>query len=341
MQLSMIAPTDIGLALQDVALTTGQAEDIFDLDDAEGKKARKVDEGGVVAAYDEVGSSSSDEEGAGAGLMEEDEPILDSDEEEEVAVKRREMELDGMYEVYMQKRMERDAKFKVRERRKLDKERSENWSGVVGQRTGEDDDSDVDSDDSDADPTKRGWENMEVHKAEVDLSGSDDDEAEDEDEEMDGGDSPRPAKRRKITTTTTASSGSSSAARSSGKLVTKLTQLEEPKASGSKRAQVWFAQDMFKNLVDLDDLDDDDAEGGKENVEPNGAGAYEALGGDVKMSGGEDNDDGFEEVPQDEDDPTMWDVQDENIDELKQAQIKSEFHTRNPHKDFTLHLLPF
>ncbi|KAG9006806.1 AdoMet-dependent rRNA methyltransferase spb1 [Tulasnella sp. JGI-2019a] len=307
MQLSMVAPTDIGLALNDVALTTGQGEDFFDLNDAEGKRAKRAGDGGVAAAYDNVDSSSSDDEKDELAEDVAEMMVWDSDEEDEAILKRREMEMEGMYQAYMQKMMERDAKFKVREARKLDKARSENWDGIGTAPRPDDADSD-DDDDSEADvpPHKRGWENMEVHKAEDDLSGSDsDDEMEDAVQ--------RPSKRQKTT--------AKSSARE--KLVTNLPHLEPPKPSSSKVAQVWFGQDLFKDVVDLDNLSGDDlgGAGNKENLIPTSHNRTTTSQVDPNADDGKNGDDDFEVVPQDED-ISMWDVGDEDIDEKKQQQIK-------------------
>ncbi|KAG9034892.1 AdoMet-dependent rRNA methyltransferase spb1 [Tulasnella sp. JGI-2019a] len=311
MQLSMVAPTDIGLALNDVALTTGQGEDFFDLNDAEGKRAKRAGDGGVAAAYDNVDSSSSDDEKDELTEDVAEMMVWNSDEEDEAILKRREMEMEGMYQAYMQKMMERDAKFKVREARKLDKARSENWDGIGTAPRPDDADSD-DDDDSEADvpPHKRGWENMEVHKAEDDLSGSDsDDEMEDAEEDA----VQRPSKRQKTT--------AKSSARE--KLVTNLPHLEPPKPSSSKVAQVWFGQDLFKDVVDLDNLSGDDlgGAGNKENLIPTSHNRTTTSQVDPNADDGKNGDDDFEVVPQDED-ISMWDVGDEDIDEKKQQQIK-------------------
>ncbi|KAG8862719.1 AdoMet-dependent rRNA methyltransferase spb1 [Tulasnella sp. 330] len=317
MQLSMIAPTDIGLALNDMALATGQVEDIFDLNDAEGKKASRAGDGGLAAAYDDHDSSDDEEEDNGLAEDVAEMMAWDSDEEDEAILKRREMEMEGMHQAYMQKMMERDAKFKVREARKLDKARSENWNGI-GTAPQPDDDSDDDSE-ADVPAHKRGWENMEVHKAEDDISGSDtDDEMYDNDDDGERV-APRPTKRQKTSGT----------APSRERLVTSLPHLEPVRPSGSKMAQVWFGQDIFKDVVDLNNLSDEEVSerGNKENVTPkmktnDRSKRARAAAVDDENDDDEDGED-FEVVPQDGDDDTaMWNVEDENVDEKKQQQIK-------------------
>ncbi|CAE6437970.1 unnamed protein product [Rhizoctonia solani] len=99
-----------------------------------------------------------------------------------------------------------------------------------------------------------------------------------------------------------------------------ITKLEEPKVKASKAAQVWFSQDLFKGMADaVEDEDEDEQEDESEEEE-------DATPDD------EDEDD-FEIVPQSlEDDTPMWDVDNEDEDEAKQAYIQSK---SNPFALFT------
>jgi AdoMet-dependent rRNA methyltransferase SPB1 len=229
MQLQMTAPMDIGMEQHDASLGFGQ-DDVFDLTGAEkGMRAN----GGVASLIGIM--PESDESEAGDGDEDEDEEMLDSDEERERMVSGLEAELDGMYDMYQQRMRERDAKFKVKEARKQSGQLEE-WTGIT-QKNSDDDDSEIEGGEG-------GWEKMEEAK---EMAG-DDSSSDDSDEDVVDETSAPGRKRRRNET-----------AAPSSKRVRLLTKLEEPKsaAQASRAAQVWFSQDVFAGMVDLDNIEDD------------------------------------------------------------------------------------
>ncbi len=136
MQLKMTAPLDIGLEQTDAALGHGQ-EDMFDLGDASNGLRRK---GGLNRLIDESDVESDDEDEA-AGFDDESDggdEILDEDEERERKVAGLEDELDGLYDSYQERLKERDAKYRVKEARRKNKEREE-WHGIQPQGSDDED----------------------------------------------------------------------------------------------------------------------------------------------------------------------------------------------------------
>jgi AdoMet-dependent rRNA methyltransferase SPB1 len=156
---------------------------------------------------------------------------LDDDSEDE----RLEDELDGLYERYRERLAERDLKFKAKEAKRKDQSRDE-WGGIK-----KDEDA---SDDEDSDDGEGGWDVAQAAKDDGDESSSDEESGADEDE------TPVVAKKRKM--------------EKGAKLITKL---EEPKAKGSKAAQVWFSQDLFKGVADDNGEEEEEEEEEQEEEE--------------------------------------------------------------------------
>ncbi|KAG9050143.1 AdoMet-dependent rRNA methyltransferase spb1 [Tulasnella sp. UAMH 9824] len=321
LQLRMTVPTDIGLEVQDQALHgRGAGDDFFDINEAERKRVRRAGEIGLMAAYDRHDDASSDEDGLPKPEDVTDTTLLDSEEEEEQRVARLEAEIDGMYEAYMQKMMEKDAKFRVREGRKKDKERSEVWEGVSAPKRSGDSDSENEDEDEllENDPKgERGWDGMMAARRKIGESSDEEDGGSDSESSssrtsVPGDDPSRPHKRRR---TSVSSEGSSSPVdhQPPTRLVKTFAGLAPSKPAGSKAAQLWFGQDIFKSVGDLDDLTDDEDKPPKKSESESEASSAAAE---------ELEDDGFEEVPQEPEDTTLWDVDDENIDEKKQELIK-------------------
>jgi AdoMet-dependent rRNA methyltransferase SPB1 len=245
MQLRMVAPLDIGLEQTDLQLGVGQ-DDVFDLDNVERglKKRRDV----ARLADGEMGddASSNSEPGDRDGASD-DEEFLDSDEERERKVKDLEDELDGLYDTYRTKLAERDAKFRIKEARKKNTMRDEEWGGVGA--TGADaDQSDDEEEESEGDG---GYDNIARRKAAGD-GGSDSDSDEDEP-------APTPRKRRKL---------------ANGKgLITSLD--DQPKHTSSKATQVWFSQDLFAGAPDVEDIEDEEGDEDEEDA-PETSGSQDA-----------------------------------------------------------------
>ncbi|TFY80478.1 hypothetical protein EWM64_g3534 [Hericium alpestre] len=290
MQLHMTAPLDIGMEQDDLQLGFGQ-EDVFDLGDAEKRmKAR----GGVARfANGDVDGSDSEEEPSEADTG--DDEVLDSDEEREKKTRGIEAELDGLYESYRERLAERDTKFKVKEARKKNKEREE-WHGIK-----------EDADDSeDEEEEEGGWDEMQNAKTRNDDSSSD--ESDDSDEE----DSASVGQKRRRPMADGAKGR---------KKVRLVTDLKEPKPSAavSRAADVWFSQDIFG---EMEDVEDDESENGNDDEQEEDE--EEEMSVDENQdhsSQGDDSD--FEVVPQEpDDDVDMWDVEGEDEDEVKQAHIR-------------------
>lgn len=292
----MTAPLDIGLEQSDAALNLGQ-DDIFDLEHTERSMKHKnridfmTDNDGDVLIEDEDEEGTTTWHGGEGG----DDSILDEEEERERKVAELEAEIDSLYNSYRERLQERDAKFKVKEQRKRRAEKEE-WHGVEKEEN---------SDGSDGEESEGGWDLVQKRKLEVD---SDSDDSESESEEV------IPKKKRNAD----AEEGRTSKRR---KLVPDLA----PKPMG-KASSVWFQQDVFAGVGDLDvGEDEDDEMGASSEHEDSG---MEVDGGDDEEEENsddyEDEDEDFEVVPQDQsEDETMWDVDGENEDAIKQEKIKS------------------
>jgi AdoMet-dependent rRNA methyltransferase SPB1 len=234
MQLRMVAPLDIGLEQADAQLGVGQ-DDVFDLGEAE-RGLRRA--GGARQLADaELPDGDDGEAAAPAHAEEEDEEGLDSEEERERRLQGLEGELDGLYDAYRTKLAERDAKFRVKEARKKNALRSEEWGGVKGKGS-DDDGSDGDSD-AETDG-EGGWDVVARRKAAEGEDSSDDDS---------DAEPVLPRKRRRLANGKALETG----------LVTSL-EAPKPKAESSRAAQLWFSQDVFAGVPALDELEDEDDE---------------------------------------------------------------------------------
>ncbi|KAG8750391.1 AdoMet-dependent rRNA methyltransferase spb1 [Ceratobasidium sp. 428] len=257
--------------------------DMFDLSGADGR--------GVGDKTEDGDSGGEGEERDEDGENGQDESSDDEDGEKKVA--GLEDDLDGLYERYRERMAERDLKFKAKESRRKDKSREE-WGGIKKDEEEDDEESGEESDEG-------GWDVAQAAKDRGDEGSSSSDEDEAEAEE-------RPAvKRRKVT--------------GENRLITKL---EEPKkGAASKAAQVWFSQDVFKGVADVEgeSQEDDDGEDGSEDVKM--ASESEEEDEPETASGSAEDEDDFEIVPQDaDDDAPMWDVDNNDEDEAKQEYIK-------------------
>jgi AdoMet-dependent rRNA methyltransferase SPB1 len=147
-----------------------------------------------------------------------------------------ENDLDGLYETYRERLAERDAKVKVRDARQNDRRREE-WSGIDRDEI----QTDIDEGDEDG-----GWTEMEQRKARNDES----DDSLSTDEE-DAQSSPQLSKRKRLHQQET-----------SRKKTRLLTSLEEPQTASqmSRKANVWFSQDIFNGLDHLSESDSDDGD---------------------------------------------------------------------------------
>ncbi|KAI0313545.1 FtsJ-domain-containing protein [Amylostereum chailletii] len=287
MQLQMTAPLDIGLEQSDPGLGLG-GEDVFDLGDTENGLEKR---GGIVRFADGEDGSSGDESPNDG--MESDGEVLDTDDEREQKTKLLEGDLDGLYNAYRERLSERDAKFKVKEARRKNKEREE-WHGIK------------DSEEHDEDEyasEEGGWDHVQTAKGRNDGSSSD--ESSDEDENQD--EKPVIGQKRRRPRETLP------------KKTRLVTKLEEPRSAGSKAADIWFSQDVFGGPGGLEDIEDNQSDEQPSNTEDNEE--DEDMLSEEDESGSPSDDD-FEVVPQEPDDVTMWDVEDEDEDEAKQKHIQ-------------------
>jgi len=228
MQLQMTAPLDIGMEQHDAALGLGQ-DDIFDLERTEnglGKSSSAQfltdDTGDVII--------ESDVEGKDGDGQDNDADAMDSEEEREENLRNLEVELDGLYDAYQGRLRERDAKFKVNEARRKNSEREE-WNGIQEQV----------SDGSESE--EGGWERMQDAKLNDANSLSGDLDLEDT--------SPTTGRKRKRMENVMKLS-------KRPRLITELKQPTSGKTTNTV-AQVWFSQDVFTGLEDLNSLSDSDS----------------------------------------------------------------------------------
>ena len=219
---------DIGLDLEDKGLDMGQ-EDIFDLETEESALRKSKASRTAINLMDAQDEESPDEAEEQATDEE-----LSEDERQERRVGALERELDGLYDSYRQRKSERDAKFKVKEAREKNKERDGEWTGFGAQESDEETDEGEDSGEG-------GWENTAEAKARVGEDSSDD--------ESDQDDMPTTKKRRGDDVVQPLTRNKRA------KLVTKL---DGPQSAAhlTKTAQVWFDQDMFKEMGDLSNSTD-------------------------------------------------------------------------------------
>ena len=222
----MIAPLDIGMEQHDAALGLGQ-DDVFDLGRTEnglGKSSRAqflTDDNGDIIV-------ESDEEGKEGGKQDRGVDVMDLEEEREEKLRDLEVELDDLYNAYQGRLRERDAKFKVNEARRKNTEREE-WNGIQEQH----------SDESESE--EGGWERMQDAKLNDGNSSSEDSEA--------SSITIRKRKRKRTESVGKISKRS--------RLIIDLKQPTSGETSNAA-AQVWFSQDMFTGLEDLNNFSDSD-----------------------------------------------------------------------------------
>lgn len=283
MQLQMTAPLDIGMNQEDSSLGVGQ-DDVFDLGRTE-EGLRPTQQ--VAFMRDEDGDIIIDSDDPDNEEDGEDGNVLELEEEREKKMATLEAEMDGLYDAYQDRLRERDAKYKVKESRRKNAEREE-WHGIDLR------DTDQELEESDE---EGGWERMQQVKNNDEASSvySSDDSEEEEVQSK--------RKRRKLQDPL-----SSSQIAKRQRLISKL---DPPKTSAA--AKVWFAQDVFTGINGLDDMENLEDE--MENLEDEDEEDFE----DVEISSTEND---FELIPQDDDgDTAMWNVEDENEDEIKLARM--------------------
>jgi len=298
----MTAPLDIGLDFQDRALGHGQ-EDILDLEMSKKQLGKKghVD---LVNLVDDKDDFDSDQGEQGKGGMDEDEETLDPDNEEDKKVDDLEAELDGLYDAYQERMKERDTKYRVKEARRKDKSREE-WHGIQQQ----------DSDD-DSDGSEGGYDVVQAAKARF----GEDSDTDSDSESDDSPDTHSTSKKLKRMRGADSEVGGR-----------QLKKARKEQLKTSRAANMWFGQDVFAG-VDLTVGDDEgeDEDEGMHDVEDGDVG--EEGGGDAsRPEGSADSENEFEMVPQEDHDEDMWDVDDEDQDEIKRSKIHSmilETHSR-------------
>ncbi|EPQ60731.1 hypothetical protein GLOTRDRAFT_53162 [Gloeophyllum trabeum ATCC 11539] len=291
MQLQMTAPMDIGLEQTDATLALGQ-DDMFDLADTE-KRLRKQGNELIDLSSPDI----SEEEDASDQESENELDVLDDEEERARKVAGLEAELDGMYDAYQERMKERDAKYKVKLERRRNKERDEEWGGVKSPNTDEEE-----SDD------EGGWDKMEEAKGHMDFESDDSDS----DSESEAAESSAPSRKRRRLEN--GGAAATAGGRTKRKLVTKL---EDPKSTAqtSRTAQLWFSRDVFANLSDLNDVEEDE----QVSVEDEDEMSVDPDPAADQASSHDDSD--FEVVPQ-EDDGDVWDVENDDEDDVRQDTIR-------------------
>ena len=228
LQLNMTTPMELGLERQD------GMEEMFSLKAIDGKD-RSLPQTGHLESDDEIDAD---------GVRVRSPSIeLDSDEEDEEAarrVKKLEGNLDELYDEYQNRKLERDAKHKVKlNRAKARMAEGGEWQGI------KEDGSDAEEDEDDS-----GDELVRMPAAESDSDT-------DSDDEMPSTSDPKASKKR---------------ARN-GRLITDLRDEKAQAAAKSdkaKAAAVWYDQPVFKNVPGLAQLLQVESDDEKENE---GAGA--------------------------------------------------------------------
>ena len=272
----MIAPMDIGMEQQDAALGLGQ-EDFFDLGRTENGLRKSSS---VRFLTDDNGDLivESDDEG--------DEQDRDADvmeDETEEKLRNLEVELDGLYEAYQGRLRERDTKFKVNESRRKNAEREE-WNGIQEQGG------------KGSESEEGGWD--EIQDAKYHDSGSSSGDSDSED---------APGRKRKRSENVVTNS-------KRPRLITDLKQPAFEKTSNAA-AQIWFSQDVFTGLEDLNSPSDSD---GTDNAE---------LDDDASDDGeDEDSVSTYDVVAaEDEDESDVWNIENEGQNNELQAKNKRNF----------------
>ena len=277
----MIVPLDIGMEQQDSALDLGQ-EDIFDLGRTENGLRKSSSAQFLTDDNGDLIVESDDEEG--------DEQDRDSDgvmeDEREEKLRNLEVELDGMYDTYQGRLRERDAKFKVNESRRKNAEREE-WNGIQEQA----------SDESESEE-EGGWDEMQDAKFDDGSSLSGDSDSE--------GASSAPGRKRKRSENVVTNS-------KRPRLITDLKQLPSGKTSNTA-AQIWFSQDVFTGLEDLNDLNNSD--GTDNDGDPSDDSEDEDSVSTYDVAAAED---------EDEEESDVWNIENEGQNNELQAKNKSNF----------------
>jgi AdoMet-dependent rRNA methyltransferase SPB1 len=261
MQLQMTAPMDIGQEFEDASLRSGQA-DIFDLSTADRNRKK------LLATQDVSDSDLEEDRVAINGGEKDDEDGSGSEEERGIRVDALEDDLDAMYELYKANRSERDAKFKAKEARKLNKDREETWKGIR---------EDKNSDDADSDSEEKsevgGWEEMQGIKGDSDDSSSSESDSE----------TSNPRKRRRSEALNGVDNVDRKRQKGNHGLVVKLKDSDAATSGGpSKTSQLWFSQDIFADLGDHVAQDSD-----RKSSESDGSevGLHLTSGGDLLIRG--------------------------------------------------------
>lgn len=280
MQLQMIAPLDIGMEQQDAALGLGQ-EDIFDLGRTENGLRKSSSARFLTDDNGDLIFESDDEEGD-----EQDRDACVMEEEREEKLRNLEVELDGLYDAYQGRLRERDAKFKVNESRRKNAER-EGWNGIQEQA----------SDGSESE--EGGWDEMQDAKFNDGGSSSGDSDSED----------------TSSTTITRRKRKRSEDVVTNSKRPRLITDLKQPTSSKSSNtaAQIWFSQDVFTGLEDINGLSDSDGTDNTENDDDTSDDSED-----------EDSVSTYDVVAaEDEDESDVWNIENEGQNNELQAKNKS------------------
>ncbi|KAN0060481.1 AdoMet-dependent rRNA methyltransferase spb1 [Thecaphora frezii] len=323
LQLQMTTPMDIGMELTDDQLAKG-TDDFFDLGEAE-KKSKT----GAAGLDDDFGDMPEDEEEESVTVVGSNDTDDDDEDDEEAKLRRLEGEMDLMYEQYQQKMQERDAKFRVKEARRMDPERDE-WRGIRDDKDEEDD-----SDDSDG-----GYDIVQRRKEQEETFDTDDEEDE-EDERAEraerlaakragaGADASKKRKRARFV-----DGGDKAAGEQKKLLLNTLEGNDALAARQSREAAIWFDNPLFKDLQPIDvaaqpgaeEEDEEDEEGEEEDEEESDEDVEEDQAAAL------DDDDDFEVVPQDHEDDDIpddeWDNYGSDEEAAKQKYIREHgLHT--------------
>ena len=247
------------------------------------RELRKM--GGIskLASDDEMPSDEEIEEVEGS-----DEEIVGSEEERDRRVSALEADLDSMYDAYREKMKERDAKYRVVEARKK-KGQLDEWNGLKGENDAES------GDDSSEDG---GWEEMAAAKEIGDPSSDESDY-----------DEPIPGQKRKRP----------------NPALRKHIDIQPP----SRAAQVWFSQDIFKEAAEPNEDDEDEdvemtSNPGESQQDDQEEKVCRHLLSHLTSDDDQSEASGFEIVPvESRDDADMWNIEDEDVDQAKQAYIQS------------------
>ncbi|EJD03897.1 FtsJ-domain-containing protein [Fomitiporia mediterranea MF3/22] len=283
MQLQMTAPLDIGLEQSDGNLGLGQ-DDMFDLETAENGVGKRRSVAGLVTDRDQ--GSESDNSSSEPGTDDDEEEV--DGEEGEARIAGLEAELDGLYDAYKERLNERDAKFKAREARKH--KEKEDWFGIGTEK----------SDEEDVSGEEGGWDRVEEAKAGADDDSSSDDSSDNDSESSE--ETPLKGRKRKPGSTREPSAKKT-------KLVSNLVNNKT-----SRTAQLWFDQEVFKD-VDMDNIEDDEDDEGLQSSA--GEDDSDEANDSNEVS---DSENDFEVVPKGNDeDIEMWDANGASDNEGKEA----------------------